>query len=216
MRRTASVTALLVCLLVPAAAHASGQAVIKDCTDNGRIDGRYSAGDYKAALRDLPTDVAEYTDCGDQIAAAQRRGATRQNTSKNGSGGSGGSSSGGSGGGSGSGGSGGSGTGAGAASTDSPIADPANLSKGEKAALASAAAQKASPVTLGSDAVTPGASGLAGEAVRNAIPTPLLIVLLLVGLAAAAVGVYRLRSQAPQITNAAKSLKQRVGGRGVA
>ncbi len=213
MRRTASVTALLVCLLVPAAAHASGQAVIKDCTDNGRIDGKYSASDYKAALRDLPTDVAEYTDCGDQIAAAQRRGATRQNTSNSTSGGSGGSSSGGSGGSSGSG---GSGTGAGAASTDSPIADPANLSKGEKAALASAAAQKASPVTLGSDAVTPGASGIAGEAVRNAIPTPLLIVLILVGLAAAAVGVFRLRSQAPQITNAAKSLKQRVGGRGVA
>ncbi len=215
MRRTASVTALLVCLLVPAAAHASGQAVIKDCTDNGRIDGKYSSSDYKAALRDLPTDVAEYTDCGDQIAAAQRRGATRQNTSNNRSGGSGGSNSGGSGGGGGSG-SGGSGAGAGAASTDSPIADPANLSKGEKAALASAAAQKASPVTLGSDAVTPGASGLAGEAIRNAIPTPLLIVLILVGLAAAAIGAYRLRGQAPQITNAAKSLKQRVGGRGVA
>lgn len=208
MRRTASVTALLVCLLVPAAAHASGQAVISDCTDNGRIDGTYSSSDYKAALRDLPTDVAEYTDCGAQIAAAQRRGAARQNSSGSGSGGSGGGGSGGS--------SGTGGTGAGAASTDSPIADPANLSKGEKAALASAAAQKASPVTLGSDAVTPGASGIAGEAVRNAIPTPLLIVLILVGLAAATVGVYRLRGRAPQLTNVAKSLKQRVGGRGVA
>src|SRR6476620_6506772 len=67
-------TAVLGCLLLPAAAWASGQAVIKDCTDDGVIEGHYSQQDYKNALANLPTDVDEYTDCRDVIKRAQTGG----------------------------------------------------------------------------------------------------------------------------------------------
>ena len=66
-------TAVLGCLLLPAAAWASGEAVIKDCTDDGVIQGHYSQQDYKNALANLPTDVDEYTDCRDVIKRAQTR-----------------------------------------------------------------------------------------------------------------------------------------------
>src|SRR4051794_7129173 len=68
------ITAVLGCLLLPAAAWASGNAVIKDCTDDGVIQGHYSQQDYKDALNNLPTDVDEYTDCRDVIKRAQTGG----------------------------------------------------------------------------------------------------------------------------------------------
>jgi uncharacterized membrane protein YgcG len=46
------------------------EALIRDCQD-GTISGRYSAKDFTRALRDIPTDVDEYTDCRDVIRRAQ-------------------------------------------------------------------------------------------------------------------------------------------------
>src|SRR4051794_41554818 len=68
------ITAVLGCLLLPAAAWGSSSAVIKDCTDDGVIQGHYSQQDYKNALANLPTDVDEYTDCRDVIKRAQTGG----------------------------------------------------------------------------------------------------------------------------------------------
>ena len=59
-------------VLVPAGtAHASGQQVIRDCTDDGRLEGHYSQKDLRSAQANLPSDVAEYTNCADVIRAAQ-------------------------------------------------------------------------------------------------------------------------------------------------
>ena len=70
MRRLV-VTALAAMLLVPSAASADGRRVIRDCTDDGRVQGRYSQSEYRDALAHMPSDVDEYTDCRDVIRRAQ-------------------------------------------------------------------------------------------------------------------------------------------------
>ena len=63
--------ALLAFALAPAGALASGQDVIKDCTDDERIQGDYSQREYNEALDELPTDADGYTPCRDIIARAR-------------------------------------------------------------------------------------------------------------------------------------------------
>ena len=42
----------------------STKTVLRDCVDNGWIDRRYSVTVLRKALKALPTDVEEYSDCG--------------------------------------------------------------------------------------------------------------------------------------------------------
>lgn len=78
MRRNRLATicaALLVALLaLPALAHASGDDVIRDCYDDGHIDGSYSQRDYQQAADNLPSDIDQYSDCRDVIAQARADG----------------------------------------------------------------------------------------------------------------------------------------------
>lgn len=66
---------LLVCMAAlvaaPAAFANDGAAVWADCADDGLINGKHSQSALSAALANAPADAAEYTDCGDQIRAAQ-------------------------------------------------------------------------------------------------------------------------------------------------
>jgi hypothetical protein len=63
-------------LFVPAAtANADGGDVIRDCTDDGRLNKRYSQSDLRDALSSIPSDVDEYTNCRDVIRRAAFRGA---------------------------------------------------------------------------------------------------------------------------------------------
>ena len=84
----------------PSSAWASGVDVIRDCTDNGVIDDAHGPKDYADALANLPSDVAQYTDCGQVIADARRNPPQGQtdgvNADGNSSGGGGGGGSGGS------------------------------------------------------------------------------------------------------------------------
>jgi hypothetical protein len=43
--------------------------IIRDCADNGWIDRRYSVTALRKALKHLPTDVKEYSDCGSHLRA---------------------------------------------------------------------------------------------------------------------------------------------------
>ncbi|CAA9505900.1 MAG: hypothetical protein AVDCRST_MAG53-2415, partial [uncultured Solirubrobacteraceae bacterium] len=74
MRLTTTLVAAA--LLFPAAASADGgvAALVKDCQDE-KIDGTYTAQEYRDALRRLPTDVDEYTGCRETLRAAQLRAA---------------------------------------------------------------------------------------------------------------------------------------------
>ena len=65
---------------------AGGIDVIRDCTDNGRIDNSHGDRDYQEALDNLPSDVDEYTDCRQTITAARRRDAVAKASGNDGGG----------------------------------------------------------------------------------------------------------------------------------
>lgn len=72
MRRLTPLIAVASLLFAPAAARADGGAtVIRDCLNHGHITGHYTQKQYAQALAELPADVAEYSDCGNLIRAAQ-------------------------------------------------------------------------------------------------------------------------------------------------
>jgi hypothetical protein len=164
MRRLLT-TAVLGCLLLPAASWASGDAVIKDCTDDGVIQGKHSQKDYRDALAHLPTDIDEYTDCRSVIKRAQ----------VGGTGGSGG-------------GGGGTAGGAGPAAGD-PLA---TATPAERAAVATAIAKGgAEPIRIGGKLVQPGKLGFGGLGSPTSLPTSLIAVLVALALSvAAAAGTY--------------------------
>jgi hypothetical protein len=160
MRRLLT-TAVLGCLLLPAASWASGNAVIKDCTDDGVIEGKYSQKDYRDALANLPTDIDEYTDCRSVIKRAQ----------VGGTGGSGGTGGGGT-------------TGGSAGATGNPLSA---ATPSERAAVAAATAGGAStPIKIGGKLVQPGKLGFGGLGSPTTLPTSLIAVLVALALAAAA------------------------------
>jgi hypothetical protein len=165
-------TAVLGCLLLPAAAWASGEAVIKDCTDDGVIQGHYTQQDYKNALANLPTDVDEYTDCRDVIKRAQL---------------------GGTGGGGGAGGTGGGGPAGGTPAGGDPLA---TATPAEKAAVAAAQANGGSkPLLIGGKLVQPGKLGFGGLGSPTTLPASLIAVLVALGIAAAAAGAMYVRNR---------------------
>ena len=69
MRRLV-LTALIALLAVPAIAAASVDAIYEDCQD-GRLDKRYPKPELREALRDMPADLDEYTNCRELIRAAR-------------------------------------------------------------------------------------------------------------------------------------------------
>ncbi len=61
---------VLTVLAFPLAAQASPGAVVRDCAKDGSVDGKYSNADLKAALNQIPADLAEYSDCRAAISSA--------------------------------------------------------------------------------------------------------------------------------------------------
>src|SRR3954452_25351208 len=79
---------LITLMLVPAAtALASGGKVVRDCTDDGVLQGHYSQKDLREALNSIPSDVDEYTNCRDVIRRAAFGGAGGKGGSGGGTGG---------------------------------------------------------------------------------------------------------------------------------
>jgi hypothetical protein len=67
--------AAIVCALAVAApALADSDDVIRDCYDDGKLDGSYTQEELDDAEDDLPSDVDEYSDCRQVIASAKARG----------------------------------------------------------------------------------------------------------------------------------------------
>jgi hypothetical protein len=191
--RLLTALALVFALALPALAHASSSALIKDCTNDGVINGNYSTKDYSDALANLPADVDEYSDCRDQIRRAQLGAGGK-------SGGSGGS--GGTAGGAGAAGGGGGTTGGGAAGDGDtgtggtgPVDPLATASPAELASFQKAVQSGNAPVALDGRPVTPGTLGGAKVSGLSDLPTPLLVMLALLaagGLGAAGFGTKRL------------------------
>lgn len=157
--------------MIPAVALASPSEVIKDCAKDSKLDKSYSQADLAAALKQLPADVDEYTDCRDVIRRAQL----------------GAGSSGGGGGGSTGSGSTGSSTGGGTAGTPAPSAAQAlaTATPTERAAIQKAFDGAQQPVQVDGQTLTPQSLSTGDLAKTNSIPTPLIIVLILLGLGSA-------------------------------
>ena len=47
----------------------SYKTVVRDCADNGWIDRRYSLATVRKALKKLPAELEEYSDCGPTLRA---------------------------------------------------------------------------------------------------------------------------------------------------
>jgi hypothetical protein len=69
MLRLSLLITTVVLLALPAMASASPQQIFDDCQDNGRLDKRYADSDYRKALKEMPEDLDEYTNCRDLVRA---------------------------------------------------------------------------------------------------------------------------------------------------
>jgi len=172
MRRILPLTIALACLVTPTA-NASPAAVIRDCAD-GSLNHRYSTRDLRTALANLPTDVAEYTDCSDAIRAAQLAA---------GAGGTGGPAGGTQG-----------APGATGGVPASPKAVLATATPAERSVLDQAKEGAGPSIEVGGRTIVPGAASFTADSVRHALPVPLIVVLALLGLGALAAGAIVARS----------------------
>ena len=174
MRRALLLIALL-CLLAPASSFAStasdGNRLIRDCSSDGEINGKYSQSAYDYARKHIPSDLAEYTNCADAIRQAQAAAAA-------GNGGSGGGGGGGTGGGSSGGAIGG--------GFDVPATPyTPSVSRSERSAIRRAQGAGNAVSIGGGSPVTPGGPGITASSVTRALPAPILTLLILLGLGAA-------------------------------
>jgi len=178
-------------LLASATASASGDDVVRDCADDGQLSKRYSSAELKQAVKSIPTDVDEYSDCRDIIRRAQLagsssgggNGASGQGAAPGGSGGSGG----------------GQGAGATGASAGAAPAPAAAAGPGGDQLAGTSPAERRRIEALRANA--DGAADIAGATVRAdagsgpSVPTPLLVMLILGALALAGAGAHALRSR---------------------
>jgi hypothetical protein len=180
MLRLSLLTTMVVLLALPAVASASSQQIFDDCQDNGRLDKKYADSDYRKALKDMPEDLDEYTNCSDLV----RAGLSGVDTT-------GGSNAGGGSGGSG----GGSGSGAGSGPTDIPQTNGAGsvpLDPKGKPLNPLIDAQADERKQIGSaqagEAIRPTSAGVRPGEPEGSLPVPLIVLLVVAGVAGLAAG----------------------------
>lgn len=184
----AAVTWLLA--VAPASHAATRSSIIRDCEDDSRLSGTYTARELRDARNNLPSDTDAYSDCRDILGAALAASAARgRSTDGGGSGnaleGGGLGSGAGSGGGVGVTGGGAGGLGATGLPPAPPLdiapgAAPIQLSEPEKRALRDARGQ-APEVDARGLRTQNGVRGVVGQSASATVPTPLAVVLVLLG-----------------------------------
>jgi hypothetical protein len=165
--------------------------VIKDCNQDGVLNGQYSNGELREALDNLPTDIDEYSDCRDVIKAAitssSTRGGDRDSRGGAGPGGS-------------------DPRGGGGAGADPAVLTPEEQAARQQdqqdlAAITSPENRDDRPaVEVGGQSVKPGSDGLFDLAsASNSVPFPLLLALIALGLLALGGGLVALRRRIPAL-----------------
>jgi hypothetical protein len=177
--------AVLAVLVTPDPASATPAQVIRDCGNDGTLNRKYSNSELRKARDNLPTDLAEYSDCRDVISAAITSGSDK-------------------GGGRGSPGQGVGGAGAadpgeqGARAQDA--ADLQSLTGGGGGGGPGSEGAAPPRVQVGDESVEPGSNGLFDLAsASNDLPAPLLAALILLGLLALTGGFLTLRKRVPAL-----------------
>lgn len=192
---------LLVCglalalLAPPAAAQSTRIKILRECAQEGRLTGDYTAQQIRDARSNIPDDIDEYTDCRDVL--------TRALLSRAGGDGS----SGGTGGGTTGGGTGG-GTGTGGGGSGGEMLTPST--DADREALDTAGKATQTPVEVSGARVTPGSAG----ELRNDLPTTLIVLLALLGAAAlAATAPYARRHAATPLRALGPAIRRVLPGR---
>lgn len=182
------VSFLVALVAAPGTALASSQEVIKDCADDGDIDGKYSRDELERAEDDLPSDIDEYTDCREAIRAAQEGRGGPQVAGVSSSGG-------------------GTGNGGIPSGAIAPTPEDADALAGITKA---ARGDKAPELTVRGQRIAPGSGGLytaAGAA--NQVPLSLLLIVIAVATTALTGGYLVLRRRFPEAFGAALRLFRR-------
>jgi len=142
--------------VVSAANAASTTQILRDCADDGVLQGDYTPAELRKARQNIPTDTDEYTDCRDVLARAAAAGVSSR------------------GGGSGSGGAGG------GVAAGQPPADP-NSPEGRQIVGEAGTKPPPGPMNIGGRSVIPGRASLSSDGVRNDLPPGMLVALILLG-----------------------------------
>jgi len=173
---------VLAVLLGANAALASGEDVIRDCTDDEIMSKTYTQKEYRAALRELAADADQYGNCRDVILRAQQAAlAVGKKQDKGDGGGTGG-------------GSDDDGGGAGAIGSAPAAQQLSSATKTERRAVAEARATRGGPVALDNTSVDPAKVGtVPGMGQVADLPTPLAVLLALLIAGTLVVGVLRIR-----------------------
>jgi hypothetical protein len=176
---------LVVALALPTLAHASGDDVIRDCAEDGDLDQDYSDEELEDAERNMPSDIEQYSDCGDVIAQAQAGG--RGNGKDGGTGGANGI---------------GGGTGGGSdgggyrnSVTGDDVAGGEGGTQSDNNELGVRKQQAEEGIAPDTSAATAAGADVGND--DGGLPTPALVAIALLGLAAVAGGVYLLRDYLP-------------------
>ena len=180
----AAALASIALLAAPAAHAGSSEQIVKECLREGSVDpGAHSREELQGALRGLPSDISEYTDCYDVIADALD--AKRQKRER-GSDGSAAPAGGGGGGGGGSGGGG-------------PSSEPKTLEERGRTnnEIESTLLRPAPKVNVAGKAVEPNLDGFEVASSNNDLPLPILLALVAVALTFAGAGAVALWSRLP-------------------
>jgi len=181
MRRLNVFIALLATLMVPSAGLITAapamafnvSAVYRDCEQNGELTGHYSRAELQAALNEIPSQMAEYSDCPDIIQHALLAASTPSSGHHTGSTTAPGTRGGGGGGGS--------------RKGSSAHARKAHSSRA--ASKRSAARRVSNRVNLADSEIHPGSQGTAARS----LPAALLVVLILLALTAVSGGALAIR-----------------------
>jgi hypothetical protein len=183
----------LLAVVAPSALAANYHDAIRDCNDDGVLEGHYTRSTLRQARNHLPSSLREYSDCADVLARALAATPTH--------------------------GTGGGGTapplgdphlttGSGAIASN-----PAQLNDLKKQASRSTDDRAPAKVTVGNTAVTPGTAGLVNTAARtsspNELPKPLLVALIALAAMGVLAGLMVLRQRWPETRRVALRLLRR-------
>lgn len=196
IRHTSTVLIAALAVLVtqaPAALAADYHEAIRDCNDDGTLQGNYSRSTLRQARNHLPASLREYSDCADvlsrAIAAAAKSG----------------------------------GTGGGQAppalgdpalttGSGAIASNPDQLNSLKQKTTQSTDDRAPAKVSVGGTPVTPGTAGLSSKALRaspNELPTSLLIALIALAVTALLAALFVMRNRWPETRRAAIRLLSR-------
>ncbi len=181
MRLRLFLATILVTLVAAGSALASGEDVIRDCTDDEVMSKTYTQKEYRAALKELAADADQYGNCHDVILRAQQAAlAASRNKDKSSDGTGGGSNAG--------------GGGAGAIGSAPAAEQLASASETERQAVQQARVTRSAPVALANASVDPAKAGtVPGVSQVADLPTPLVVLLALLLAGTLAIAGLRIR-----------------------